>query len=409
MDLKDKISLAELLITKHKSKKETLDHLDASLTHYLQRSTDNNDEKLKLDAIFYTKQLLNAKNNGEEFSENKISKALDSNIFEPIAIPFPEQKKPQFTFIDLFAGIGGFRLALQNIGGKCTYSSEYEPNAKVTYATNFGKIPYGDITKEEIKAYIPESFDILCGGFPCQAFSIAGHRKGFSETRGTLFFDIQQIIEQHRPKVVFLENVKNLVTHDNGNTFKVILEILQEKLKYKVSYKVLNSMTHANVPQNRERIFIVAFDPDQVPNHANFNFPEAIPLTKTIHNILEPGKQPDKYYYSKSHMYYPALEKSMISVNTLYQWRRVYVRENKNNVCPTLTANMGAGGHNVPLVKDAYGIRKLTPRECFSFQGYPENYILPNYLADSKLYMQAGNSVTTTLIERIAEKIQEVL
>ncbi|RZK64443.1 MAG: DNA cytosine methyltransferase [Pedobacter sp.] len=408
MDLKDKISLTELLITKHKSKKETLDHLDASLTHYLQGSANKDAKQLKADAILYTQQILSAKKE-TQISEDDASKAIKNQVFEPIDIPFPSKPKSDFTFIDLFAGIGGFRLALQNIGGKCTYSSEYEPNAKVTYATNFGKVPYGDITKDEIKAYIPKSFDILCGGFPCQAFSIAGHRKGFTETRGTLFFDIQQIIATHRPKVVFLENVKNLVTHDNGNTFKVILEVLQDVLGYKVKYKVLNSMTHANVPQNRERIFIVAFDPKQVPNYANFDFPEAIPLTKTIHHILEPGKQADKYYYSKSHMYYPALEKAMTSVNTLYQWRRVYVRENKNNVCPTLTANMGAGGHNVPLVKDAFGIRKLTPRECFSFQGYPANYVLPNYLADSKLYMQAGNSVTTPLIERIAEKIREVL
>lgn len=167
-------------------------------------------------------------------------------------------------------------------------------------------------------------------------------------------------------------------------------------------------MTHANIPQNRERIFIVAFDPKQVGNWKDFTFPEKIELTKIIHDILEKGKQEAKYYYSKEHKYYPKLEKTMISKDTIYQWRRVYVRENKNNVCPTLTANMGTGGHNVPLIKNDFGIRKLTPRECFSFQGYPQNYVLPN-LANSKLYMQAGNSVTTTLIERIANKIIEVL
>jgi DNA (cytosine-5)-methyltransferase 1 len=249
----------------------------------------------------------------------------------------------------------------------------------------------------------------LCAGFPCQAFSIAGYRKGFSDTRGTLFFDIEQIIEKHRPRVVFLENVKNLVSHDKGKTFKVILEVLEEKLGYKVFYDVLNSMTHVNVPQNRERIFIVAFDPIQVINYNNFKFPDEIPLTKTIQDFLLSGKQDDRYYYSEAHPYYPELAKTITKKDTVYQWRRVYVRENKSNVCPTLTANMGTGGHNVPLVKDDFGIRKLTPIECFAFQGYPvERFILPP-IANSKLYMQAGNSVTTSLIERIGNEIIKVL
>ncbi|MCL4124421.1 UNVERIFIED_CONTAM: hypothetical protein GTU68_002800, partial [Idotea baltica] len=323
-------------------------------------------------------------------------------------VPFKTPNNYKFKFIDLFAGIGGFRLALQNTGGKCVYTSEWEVAAKKTYSKNFGEIPFGDITKDRTKSYIPEDFDILCAGFPCQAFSIAGKRKGFEDTRGTLFFDVEEIIEKHRPKVVFLENVKNLVTHDKGKTFKTIIEILEKKLGYRVNSEILNSMTHANIPQNRERIFIVAFDPEQVVNYKNFKFPEKIELTKTIHDILEKEKQEDKYYYKKAHQYYPELDRVMTSKNTVYQWRRVYVRENKSNVCPTLTANMGTGGHNVPLIRDNFGVRKLTPRECFSFQGYPENYILPN-LANSKLYKQAGNSVTTTLIERISTEINKVL
>jgi DNA (cytosine-5)-methyltransferase 1 len=324
-------------------------------------------------------------------------------------IPFPTPEKPEFEFIDLFAGIGGFRIALQNTGGKCVYTSEWNIAAQKTYETNFGEIPFGDITLEETKDAIPKNFDILCAGFPCQAFSIAGYRKGFHDTRGTLFFDLEKIIEKHKPKVVFLENVKNLLSHDKGNTFKIILEILEEKLGYKVYSKVLNSATHANIPQNRERIFIVGFDPNQVPNHEDFEFPEPIPLTKTIHAILEKGQQSENLYYQKDHQYYPELEKTMTSRDTIYQWRRVYVRENKSQVCPTLTANMGSGGHNVPLILDDFGIRKLSPKECFAFQGYPmQTYILPK-LANSKLYMQAGNSVTTTLIERIALEIVAVL
>lgn len=329
--------------------------------------------------------------------------------FELKKIPFPAPKNPTFTFIDLFAGIGGFRLALQKLGGKCTFTSEWDEKAQETYKTNFGEIPFGDITKESIKNHIPNNFDILCAGFPCQAFSIAGYRKGFSDTRGTLFFDVEQIIEKHRPKVIFLENVKNLVSHDKGKTFKVITEILEKKLNYKVFYKVLNSMTHANIPQNRERIFIVAFDPEQVKNHEEFAFPNAIPLTKTIHDILDTKKQDAKYYYAQTHKYYPELKKTMQNKDTIYQWRRVYVRENKSNVCPTLTANMGTGGHNVPLIKDSFGIRKLTPKECFAFQGYPiDNYILPP-IADGRLYMQAGNSVTMPLIKRIGKQIIKVL
>ncbi|MBC3759851.1 DNA cytosine methyltransferase [Hyunsoonleella sp. SJ7] len=326
-----------------------------------------------------------------------------------INVPFPSSESTTFEFIDLFAGIGGFRLALQNVGGKCVFTSEWNKEAKVTYADNFGDVPFGDITDESIKQFIPEKFDVLCAGFPCQAFSIAGYRKGFSDTRGTLFFDVEQIIETHRPKALFLENVKNLVSHDKGKTFKVILEILEKKLGYKVYYEVLNSMTHANIPQNRERIFVVAFDPKQVTNYRDFDFPGKVPLTKTIHDLLESDKKDEKYYYSPDHKYYPELVKTMTNPNTMYQWRRVYVRENKSNVCPTLTANMGTGGHNVPLIKDDFGIRKLTPKECFAFQGYPmDRYILPN-IANSKLYMQAGNSVTMPLVERIANQIVKVL
>lgn len=317
-------------------------------------------------------------------------------------------KESTFSFIDLFAGVGGFHLALKHLNGVCNYASEWDKNAQITYETNHNKKPYGDITLEENKLAIPSSFDILCGGFPCQAFSIAGYRKGFSETRGTLFFDIEQIVERHRPKVIFLENVKNLLTHDKGNTLKVILETLEEKLGYQVYYKVLNSMTHANIPHNRERIFIVGFDPLQVAGASGFKFPEPVELTTTIHDFLDQEKQEEVYYYKTDHKYYPLLKEAMLSRDTVYQWRRVYVRENKSNVCPTLTANMGTGGHNVPLIKDSYGIRKLTPRECFRFQGFPENFILPN-ISRGNLYKQAGNSVTMPLIKRIGDEILKVI
>ena len=170
-------------------------------------------------------------------------------------VRFPGPKKPKFSFIDLFAGIGGFRIACQNIGGKCVFSSEWDINAQKTYENNFGDKPYGDITLEETKDAIPNGFDLLCAGFPCQAFSIAGYRRGFEDTRGTLFFDVAEVIRRRRPKAVYLENVKNLKAHDNGNTFKVIKATL-EGLGYFVYDKVMSPDEYANIPQNRERIFI---------------------------------------------------------------------------------------------------------------------------------------------------------
>ena len=406
IDVKQKVSIEEFDGKKYQIK--LIEPNDKALiTHYLHNYHNGVSKHYQDDALKVLENFVEYK-----ISEENISifaeDALQQLLFEVENVPFPTPENYTFKFIDLFAGIGGFRLALQNVGGKCVFTSELEVNAQKTYRSNFGEVPFGDITKERIKQYIPQEFDVLCAGFPCQPFSIAGYRKGFSDTRGTLFFDIEQIIEKHKPKVVFLENVKNLVSHDEGKTFKVLVEILEQKLGYKVFSKVLNSMKHANIPQNRERIFIVAFDPNQVKNYSKFNFPSEIKLTKTIHDILEKGKQNDNLYYKKDHPYYPELEKTMTSKDTVYQWRRIYVRENKSNVCPTLTANMGAGGHNVPLIKDNYGIRKLTPRECFLFQGYPENYHLPN-IANSRLYMQAGNSVTTTLIERISNEIVKVL
>jgi DNA (cytosine-5)-methyltransferase 1 len=407
--MKETISIEEFDNKKFKIRfLEEDDNRKAVVTHYLHNFHHGIKEHFEDQALSYLGQIIEYK----EFEEDirMVSDvALQTLLFEVENVPFPTPENYSFKFIDLFAGIGGFRIALQNSGGKCVFTSEWDESAKITYQANFGEVPFGDITKEYTKNYIPQDFDILCGGFPCQAFSIAGNRKGFHDTRGTLFFDIEKIIETKRPKVVFLENVKNLVSHDDGNTLKIILETLQEKLGYKAYTKVLNSSTHANVPQNRERIFIVAFDEKQVKKHSEFKFPEPIPLTRTIHDILEKGKQADYLYYNKDHQYYPELKKSMTSKDTVYQWRRVYARENKSKLCPTLTANMGTGGHNVPLVLDDYGIRKLTPKECFAFQGYPvEQYVLPN-IAKSKLYMQAGNSVTTTLIERIAKEILKVL
>lgn len=408
MLVKEKISIEEFDDRSYQIRLvEPFEEEKAVLTHYLQNINNGFSRYYKDEALSIIEKYVEYK------KENDLpivaEDALQQFLFEIENVPFQTPENYTFEFIDLFAGIGGFRMALQNVGGKCVFTSEWNNDAQRTYRENFGEVPFGDITKERNKNYIPEKFDILCAGFPCQAFSIAGYQKGFADTRGTLFFDIEQIVKKHKPKVVFLENVKNLVSHDNGNTFKIIIETLEQKLGYKTFAKVLNSATHANVPQNRERIFIIAFDPKQVKNYSKFEFPKPIKLTKTIHDFLDKGKQDEIFYYKEDHQYYPELAKTMISKDTVYQWRRVYARENKSNLCPTLTANMGSGGHNVPLIKDDFGIRKLTPKECFSFQGYPmDKYILPP-IANSKLYMQAGNSVTTSLIERISNEIIKVM
>lgn len=307
--------------------------------------------------------------------------------------------------IDLFAGVGGIRLGFESVGFSTVFANDFEPKCAPTYNSNFdgAKLFVGDITQISTDD-IPDA-DFVLGGFPCQAFSIAGYRHGFDDMkgRGNLFFDIARIIKDKQPTGFLLENVKNLKTHDNGNTFRVIEETLKE-LGYHIKSKVLNSMEYGNVPQNRERIYIVGFK-DSAKTEA-FEFPEPIPRTKKITDILE-TEIDEKYYYNDKPLY-EKLKDHVNEIGQVYQWRRQYVRKNKKGVSPTLTANMGMGGHNVPLIFDGKGIRKLTPRECFRIQGFPDDYKLPN-LADSALYKQAGNSVSVPVIQRIAEQMMAVL
>ena len=389
----------------------TLSEQMAYLTHFIQNHKISHKlsySQKALEIIKEVSEYLNATDEGNDIvSEPAVdySYSLFSDIVHP---RFPSVANPKFTFIDLFAGIGGFRIALQSLGGKCVFSSEWDANAQKTYFYNFGEIPYGDITKESIKNCIPDGFDVLCAGFPCQAFSIAGYRKGFEDTRGTLFFDVAEIIKRKRPKAVFLENVKNLYTHDNGKTFAVIKATLEE-LGYVVYHKVMNSMEYANIPQNRERIFIVCFDPNQVKNHHQFSFPERTELTHTIHDCIDPEINDKALFYGAKFIHYEELKRDMVSMDTIYQWRRQYVRENKSNVCPTLTANMGTGGHNVPLILTKYGIRKLSPKECINFQGYPKEYQFPTSIANSAKYKQAGNSVVVPLITKVCQNIKSII
>jgi len=303
--------------------------------------------------------------------------------------------------IDLFAGVGGIRIGFEKAGFKTVFSNDFEEQCRATYDLNFkdSKLIVEDIKKIGIDD-LPR-FDFLLAGFPCQAFSIAGYRQGFNDEkgRGNIFFDIARIIETKKPTGFLLENVKNLKSHDNGKTYKIIEDTLI-KLGYHVKAKVLNSMEYGNIPQNRERIYIVGFKNKE---HAErFTFPGPINLQVQVKDLLETDV-PEKYYYNDKPLF-NKLKKAIKSEGVVYQWRRQYVRENKSGVCPTLTANMGTGGHNVPIIKDKKGIRKLTPFECAKIQGFPENYKLPN-ISDSALYKQFGNSVTVTVIERIAKEI----
>lgn len=312
------------------------------------------------------------------------------------------------TCASFFAGVGGIDLAFEQNGFKTIYANEIDPLPVKTYEANFNiKVDNRDINN--VRASEIPDFDIMLAGFPCQAFSVAGYRQGFDDEkgRGTLFFELERIFKEKKPKIILLENVKNLVGHDNGNTFRVILEKL-ENAGYYVKYQVLNAMEYGNIPQNRERIYIVGFRNKSL--YQKFEFPKPLELTTKLSDIIDYHSPKDnKYYYSENCHFYDILERDMLSKDTVYQWRRTYVRENKNNVCPTLTANMGTGGHNVPLVLTDCGIRKLTPQECFGIQGFPKDFKLPEDTANTHLYKQAGNSVVVTVISRIAASIKSIL
>jgi len=311
-----------------------------------------------------------------------------------------------------FAGVGGIDKGFEQSGVfETIYANEFDAYPVKTFERNFNiKVDCRNI-KDVKNEEIPD-FDVMLAGFPCQAFSVAGLRKGFDDEkgRGILFFELARIFKDKQPQIIFLENVKNLVSHDNGNTFQVILNELQTE-GYKVKFKVLNAKEYGNIPQNRERIYIVAFKDENV--YRNFEFPLPIKLEKTLKQVVDfQSKVNDKYYYTEGKYkgdIYQQLIQTMDDDNAIYQWRRKYVRKNKSGVIPTLTANQGEGGHNVCLIKTKQGIRKMTPHECFNAQGFPSNFVLPESLSDAKLYKQAGNSVCVSVIQRIAENIKEAI
>ena len=309
------------------------------------------------------------------------------------------------TFIDLFAGIGGFRLAFESVGAKCVFSAEIDKHACATYKANFNDDPYCDVS--QLKPDDIPDFDILCAGFPCQPFSIAGERKGFSDTRGTLFFDIERIIQAKQPKAFILENVKGLTSHDKGNTLKVILDTLTKKLDYKVFYKVLNSKDYG-VPQNRERIYIVGFKDKSV----SFEFPAPLKKDVTLFDILDNDisgseiSQTAKFNILnnlQNHKKYQEIKDNPLLL--AYEIRKSRTTFRYDSLAPTLTAKMGTGGNNVPVLVNQ--MRKLTTRECLRIQGFPDSFWIEPNKAQS--YKQIGNSVSVPVVQELAKKITNFL
>ena len=341
-------------------------------------------------------------------AENPLENDLFADFFK---VPFPAPENPKFTFIDLFAGMGGFRLAMQAQGGKCVFSSEWNAYSQKTYFSNFGDMPFGDITKEVTKSYIPEKFDILCAGFPCQPFSIAGVSKkkslgretGFKDKiQGTLFFDVADIISRHRPKAFFLENVKNLTSHDKGNTFRVIYDTLKE-LRYSVHYLVMDGQTY--VPQHRERIMIVGFDEDVYGGKETFTFPEQHEATRSVKEILDPNIDPKYTLSDKLWAYLQNYAEKHRAKGNGFGYGLVDL----NGITRTLSARYYKDGSEI-LIPQGKGKnpRRLSPRECARLMGYPDEYRIDR-VSDVQAYRQCGNSVIVPLITAVSEQIIKTL
>ncbi len=388
----------------------------AVITHYLHNIDNGVAKHFKKDAMKYIKEYVQYQ---EE--ENNISlveeNALQQMLFEVNDVPFPTPKNYKFKFIDLFAGIGGFRVAMQNLGGKCVYSSEWDKDAQKTYKANFGEVPFGDITKEENKRYIPKGFDILCAGFPCQAFSIAGKRGGFDDTRGTLFFDVAEIIKKYKPKAIFLENVKGLRSHDKGKTLETILNVLRNDLDYFVPEPQIINAKNFGVPQQRERIYIVGFRKDT--DIKEFEYPKPTEKKVTFANVKEKKVPATKYFLSTQYVQTLINHKARhegkgngfgyaiipddgiansIVVGGMGRERNLVIDKRITDYTPTT---------HIKGVVNRDGIRKMTPREWARLQGFPDKYVIP--VADASAYRQFGNSVAVPAIQATANKILELI
>ncbi len=392
----------------------TTEHGEAAFTHYLKNHQNGVSKFFKKEALKHVKCSINYKFTEEDITMKVAEEALQYMLFDfKKNVPFPDPINPKFKFIDLFAGIGGFRIAFQGLNGKCVYTSELDEQAKKTYQANFGEVPFGDITKENTKKFIPNDFDILCAGFPCQAFSIAGKRGGFEDIRGTLFFEVAEIIKRKKPKAIFLENVKGLFNHDKGKTIQTILSVLRNDLDYFVPDPKIINAKHYGVPQNRERVFIVGFRKNL--GITEFEYPKSIKRNVRFKDVKEKEVVSVKYYLSNRYL------------NTLIKHKKRH--ENKGNgfgyeiISDNNIANAvvcGGMGRERNLVYDdrledftpithiqgkvnRKGIRKMTPREWARLQGFPDKFLIP--VADASAYKQFGNSVAIPAIKATANEI----
>ncbi len=310
----------------------------------------------------------------------------------------------KLKFIDLFCGMGGFRIAFEKNNCKCVFSSDIDSFAQKTYFSNFNELPFGDITKINEKD-IPDH-DILCAGFPCQSFSIAGKRLGFNDTRGTLFFDVARILKEKKPKAFILENVKGITNHDKGKTLQVVLDTLTQ-LNYCYNYNILNALNY-NVPQHRERWYCVGFRKDLNIDIKNFKFPEKQPLSNTVENFFD--KTADQSYNISTTCQinikkYADLKNIQVKNNTLaYEVRASRCQFKTDGISPCLTAKMGTGGNNVPIIVKQQ--RRLTEKECLRIMGYPETYSVSK---GAQTYKQIGNSVVVPIITLLASEMIKLL
>ena len=306
----------------------------------------------------------------------------------------------QYTVGSMFAGIGGICMGFRDAGCKLVWANEIDKYACITYRLNFGDdyLVEGDI--QEIKSKDIPSFDILTAGFPCQAFSSVGLLGGFDDPRGNLFFETARVAKAIQPRVLFLENVANLVTHDEGNTFKVIIETLNE-LNYFVTWQVMNAKEYGDLPQQRNRIYIVACKNESDINR--FRFPEKIDLTRTAFDLFDKEKKEDKYYMDGHRMWSRMME-YMDKRDRVYRFTDWGLSRSREGICPTLLAAMGSRFERIPFFYDDYSVRLLTPRECARLQGFPESYQFPNKY-EKQIYKQIGNSVAVPVVRRIAQNI----
>lgn len=308
--------------------------------------------------------------------------------------------------ISLFSGIGGIDLAFKQSGFEILWANDIDKFACVTYRNNFydANIICEDISQINANS-IPKA-DVLVAGFPCQSFSLMGYQRGFKDPRGNLFFEIARVVDVVKPKVILLENVRNLIYHDTGRTFITIFNTLAE-LGYEIKYDVENACTHGNIPQERSRVFIAAFSDIEILDR--FSFPDEINLTESIDSIINRSiKHNDIYYYAADNKYYTLLNSRIIDKTGIYRIDDSGVAKKKYDISPTLKANMGTYHDRVPIIRDDYGIRKLTPYECLALQGFPDDFKFSGIPIDSA-YKQCGNTVCVPVVKRIADHIYKAL